>query len=137
MSSSIGTPIPGARISVENIKHDIYTAKEGDYWRLLTPGRYNVTVSAEDYETLTRSIDIPSPGENDDGEITLDFTLMRDDPEHWYDWSYSLKILYNFYTYTYITYFYLCSMKCKSTCNIFLTQIYLSSKIERMLIGKY
>lgn len=86
MSSSIGTPISHAKISVENIKHDIYTNEGGDYWRLLMPGRYNITVSAVGYETLTRSIDIPPLGENiDDGEVTLDFALMRDDPDHWYD----------------------------------------------------
>ncbi|XP_020298927.1 carboxypeptidase D-like [Pseudomyrmex gracilis] len=84
VSSSIGTPIPHAKISVENIKHDIYTNEGGDYWRLLTPGRYNITVSAVGYETLTQSIDIPPLGENIDvGEVTLDFTLMRDDPDHW------------------------------------------------------
>lgn len=85
VSSSIGTPIPHAKLSVEGIKHDIYTAEKGDYWRLLVPGRYNVTVSAVGYETLSQSIDIPLYGENEDGEVTLDFTLMRDDPQHWYN----------------------------------------------------
>ncbi|XP_011647483.1 carboxypeptidase D-like [Pogonomyrmex barbatus] len=84
VSSSIGTPIARAKISVEGIKHDIYTAERGDYWRLLVPGRYNVTVSAMGYETLTQSVTIPPYGENvGDGEVTLDFTLMRDDPLHW------------------------------------------------------
>lgn len=87
VSSSIGTPIPHARISVDGIKHDIYTAEKGDYWRLLVPGRYNVTVSAVGYEALTQSVDVPSYGENvGNGEVTLDFTLMRDDPQHWYDY---------------------------------------------------
>lgn len=86
MSSSIGSPIPHAKISVEGRKHDIYAAETGDYWRLLVPGRYNVTASAVGYETLTRSVNVPSYGENvGDGEVTLDFTLMRDDPQHWYD----------------------------------------------------
>ncbi|XP_012529985.1 carboxypeptidase D [Monomorium pharaonis] len=85
VSSSIGTPIPHAKISVEGIKHDIYSAEKGDYWRLLVPGRYNITVSAVGYETLTQSVDIPSyVAENaGDGEVTLDLTLMRDDPLHW------------------------------------------------------
>lgn len=85
VSSSIGTPIPHAKISVEGIKHDIYTAERGDYWRLLVPGRYNVTISAVGYETFTQSVNVPSYSENlRDGEVTLDFTLMRDDPLHWY-----------------------------------------------------
>lgn len=87
VSSSIGSPIPHATISVEGIKHDIATAERGDYWRLLVPGRYNVTVSAVGYEPLTQSVNVPAYGENvGDGEVTLDFTLMRDDPQHWYDY---------------------------------------------------
>lgn len=87
VSSSIGTPIPHAKISIEGIKHDIYSAERGDYWRLLVSGRYNITVSAVGYETLTQSVDVPPyVAENaGDGEVTLDFTLMRDDPLHWYN----------------------------------------------------
>lgn len=92
MSSSIGTPIPHAKISVEGIKHDIYTAERGDYWRLLVPGRYNITVRAVGYETLTQNVEIPSYGNNPgDGEVTLDFTLMRDDPLHWYDYLFKVR----------------------------------------------
>ncbi|KAG5333446.1 CBPD Carboxypeptidase, partial [Acromyrmex heyeri] len=84
VSSSIGTPIPHAKISVGGIKHDIYTAERGDYWRLLVPGRYNITVNAVGYETLTQNIEVASYDKNpEDGEVTLDFTLMRDDPLHW------------------------------------------------------
>lgn len=85
VSSSIGTPIPHARISVEGIKHDVYTAEKGDYWRLLIPGQYNITVSAVGYEALTQSVNIPHGENNGNGEITMDFTLMHDDPLHWYD----------------------------------------------------
>lgn len=95
MSSSIGTPIYHAKISIEGIKHDIYTAEGGDYWRLLIPGQYNVTVSAVGYESFTQNINVPY-GENiGDGELALDFTLMRDDPLHWYDYylKYHLKYI--------------------------------------------
>jgi len=109
VSSSIGTPISHAKISVEGIKHDIYTAEGGDYWRLLVPGQYNVTVSAVGYETFTQNINIPDGKRIEDGEMTLDFSLMRDDPLHWYD--YDLKI--------YLQYIYIYNL-CK--INIFLTR---------------
>ena len=83
--SSIGTAVPHAKISVDGIKHDIYAADAGDYWRLLVPGKYNVTVSAEAYESQTQSVIVPDGDEIGEGEVTVDFTLMRDDPQHWYN----------------------------------------------------
>jgi len=100
VSSSIGTPISHAKISVEGIKHDIYTAEGGDYWRLLVPGQYNVTVSAVGYETFTQNINISDGKRIGDGEMTLDFTLMRDDPLHWYD--YVFKNILTIYMYIHI-----------------------------------
>jgi len=46
------------------------------------------------YETLIQNIEVPSYDKNPgDGEVTLDFTLMRDDPLHWYD--YLFKVQFN------------------------------------------
>ncbi|KAL0979154.1 hypothetical protein UPYG_G00181420 [Umbra pygmaea] len=49
-----GSPISNATVSVEGINHDTTTAITGDYWRLLNPGEYRVTVRAEGFSPLTK-----------------------------------------------------------------------------------
>lgn len=89
VKSSIGTPIANAAITVDNVTHINYSWKNGEYWKLLLPGRYNITVEAEGYETHTEEIEV-----KDDGEVRLDFTLMRDDPQHWSS-AYDYRVLDN------------------------------------------
>lgn len=47
--SSIGHGIPNAVIHVHGIDHTVTAAENGDFWRLLLPGTYNVTVAARKY----------------------------------------------------------------------------------------
>lgn len=39
-------PIPGAFIQILGINHSIKTTNRGEYWRLLVPGNYTVSVTA-------------------------------------------------------------------------------------------
>ena len=47
------TPLSGAVISVHGIEHNVTTYRDGDFFRILTPGIYNVTVQRLGYVTLT------------------------------------------------------------------------------------
>uniref|UniRef100_T1KNG0 Peptidase M14 domain-containing protein n=1 Tax=Tetranychus urticae TaxID=32264 RepID=T1KNG0_TETUR len=58
IDSDSAKPIPKATIHIEGINHDVKSAEDGDYWRLLTPGHYTVTVSAEGYESKSVSVDV-------------------------------------------------------------------------------
>ncbi|XP_072548111.1 carboxypeptidase D [Salminus brasiliensis] len=67
-----GTGIPNATISVEGINHPITTNKAGDYWRLLVPGKYHLTVSAQGYTSVDTYATVP-----EDGVEVVDFKLTR------------------------------------------------------------
>ncbi|XP_054259827.1 carboxypeptidase D-like [Macrosteles quadrilineatus] len=77
--STGGNAIANATITVSGINHKITSAKDGDYWRILTPGTYNITVSHKDYLSHTLEVTVP---DNTIG-VTLNFTLARNDPRSW------------------------------------------------------
>ncbi|XP_067087211.1 inactive carboxypeptidase-like protein X2 [Osmerus mordax] len=49
-----GNALGNATVSVEGVSHDVTTGESGDYWRLLNPGEYRVTVRAEGFSPLTK-----------------------------------------------------------------------------------
>uniref|UniRef100_A0A8C0WHW6 Carboxypeptidase Z n=1 Tax=Castor canadensis TaxID=51338 RepID=A0A8C0WHW6_CASCN len=54
-----GKPVKNARILVKGIRHDISTAPDGDYWRLLPPGSYVVIAQAPGYSKVVKRVVIP------------------------------------------------------------------------------
>ena len=52
-----------------------FTAHDGDYWRLLTDGVYDVTASAPGYESVTHRVEVVNnPME---GAVVQNFTLPK------------------------------------------------------------
>ncbi|KAG7241651.1 hypothetical protein INR49_025249 [Caranx melampygus] len=68
-----GRGIANAIISVEGISHDVRTAADGDYWRLLNPGEYRVTARAEGYSPSSKKCEVGY----EMGATRCDFTIGR------------------------------------------------------------
>lgn len=90
--SSIGSPIGGAEIYIDNIRHVTHSTDKGEYWKLLTPGRYTIRVKAKGYEDYSAEVKVLENVNN--GSVRHDITLMRNDPQHWSS-AYDYRILEN------------------------------------------
>lgn len=66
-------PIPGASIRIIGRAHVVRTAKDGDYWRLLTAGTYQVVASAEHYDGVTKKVRVS----DDHNATVVNFTLAK------------------------------------------------------------
>ncbi|CAH2052750.1 unnamed protein product, partial [Iphiclides podalirius] len=87
--SHIGHPLAGASVAVAGIRHSVRTWADGGFWRLLRPGDYNVTAAKDGYESVTESVRVP-----ENGSVSVNFTLMVDDPQHWSS-AYDFRVLEN------------------------------------------
>ncbi|XP_072163837.1 carboxypeptidase D-like [Diadema setosum] len=62
LDSFDGSAIVGATISVRGIDHDVKSVQYGNYWRLLLPGKYSITASADGYTSQTREVEVSEHG---------------------------------------------------------------------------
>ncbi|XP_055374958.1 carboxypeptidase D isoform X3 [Condylostylus longicornis] len=80
IKSSIGHPVAGAKIWIDGRKMFSHTGINGDYWRLVLPGKHNITVIADSYEPHIQEFEIKGNGSI---SLRLDISLMHDDAQHW------------------------------------------------------
>merc|ERR1711997_381112 len=85
-----GKAIPNSLIQVKNvtrigkgqrrsdlINHDVTSVHDGDYWRLLTPGEYEVTASSDGYEPSTKLVEVNMNHEEHKEAPILKFQLEK------------------------------------------------------------
>ena len=65
-----GLAIPNATIKVKGRDHNITATKEGEYWRLLVPGEYQLLASAPGYILLSKNIAV-----SNENAVIVNFTL--------------------------------------------------------------
>ncbi|XP_071039037.1 carboxypeptidase E [Parasteatoda tepidariorum] len=110
-----GLPLSGVTIKVFNvtgnrkIDHDITSVDGGEYWRLLTPGKYRITAAKNGYKSKAEIITVENtpheeavrldfklvPELEDNSDVTFD--TMTSDPNtleilHLLDWMKRMKI---------------------------------------------
>ncbi|XP_064099961.1 carboxypeptidase D-like isoform X2 [Macrobrachium nipponense] len=71
-------PISNATINIQGINHEIISASDGDYWRLLVPGTHVLTVYADGYKPSTQTVEVPHLW-----ATVVNFTLKADDTGSW------------------------------------------------------
>ena len=72
-----GSPIAGATINVAHRNHSITSAADGDFWRLLVPGTYTITVSANGYQSASAEATV-SAGSAHQVNFTLHGVTVRE-----------------------------------------------------------
>ncbi len=72
-----GEAVPGALIEVQGIDYGVKTSMNGEYWRLLLPGKYSLQVTATGYQNLDLDVTVVN-----DGPTVLDVKMIRSLPDN-------------------------------------------------------
>merc|ERR1712226_1461141 len=92
--AATGEGLQGARVHIRNITredrftrrnsdidHDVTSARGGDYWRILTPGEYEVIVEAEGYEPQAKLVEVADPTHGPAQRLDFDLAPIQVDEE--------------------------------------------------------
>ena len=80
ITDNTGAVIGNATVIVEGLDHDVLSTPAGEYWRLLAPGNYTVTVFAKGFSSSTQAVLVT----NDQPTAQLlNFTLSPDEMDAW------------------------------------------------------
>jgi len=60
-----------------DIDHDVTSARGGDYWRILTPGEYEVIVEAEGYEPQAKLVEVADPSHGPAQRLDFDLAPIQ------------------------------------------------------------
>merc|ERR1712141_437426 len=63
----------------DDVNHDIISVHDGDYWRLLTPGEYEIIAVADGYEPVAKLVEVTDNGH--DTAPVVNFELRKIDLE--------------------------------------------------------
>lgn len=89
--SSIGNPVVNASVTINRHHLSTLSTKDGEYWKLVTPGKYNITVKAKGFAVHKEEVEVLATN----NEATRhDIGLMHDDPQHWSS-AFDYRILEN------------------------------------------
>ncbi|KAK0056409.1 carboxypeptidase D [Biomphalaria pfeifferi] len=56
VKTASGSPVANASVKVSGINHVVRTSDQGEYWRLLTPGNYQITFTAPGYVPVVKDV---------------------------------------------------------------------------------
>jgi len=70
-----GNPVPNAVVEVNGIQKNITTSYFGEYWRLLSPGKYCIRATSPDGSQVTEWVQITVAAMDSKKHVRVDFTL--------------------------------------------------------------
>merc|ERR1712083_1206835 len=70
-----GQPVPNAVVEVNGIQKNITTSYFGEYWRLLSPGKYCIRATSPDGSQMTEWVQITVAAMDSKKHVRVDFTL--------------------------------------------------------------